>query len=424
MLGKSPVTEDVGRRQKPSLRAEAHATTPMPALFAALDMEAGEPPIRRCSRILKPDSLEHMKLALIAAIPFLATLVLEGSDRPGVSNQRKINVVAIGSDGRPVTDLRESDFQIYEDGKPEKISFFRFTGEAPRRATVILIDLLSDRTLSDAVIGAQVAATLEKVKSSEDIYLYFLTPAGVLYPIRALPEPGSEATSAPAPWTKAIDEAVRKFALVKPLDNHDLQIRFDSTFASLQALDYQMQLFAGRKTLVWVSHGLPLRGPSMTRTFLNFSDPVRRLAEHLERDQIAVYPVRQSLAGDDAVGTESSQTLDLFASITGRRMYQTDAAGDAIQRAWVDSLGNYQVMYETTSLNADGRQHKVEAICGRKDVRLLTEREFYGFELPAQSEIEGRAVENAAQSPIDAGEIGSSLRIGGRVWWRFLRRCP
>ncbi len=344
-----------------------------------------------------------MKLALAAVIALLGTLALGGSNRPGMPKLRKINVAAIASDGRPVPDLRESDFQIYEDGQPQKIAFFRFTGgAASRHATVILIDLLSDRTLSDAVIGAQVAATLEKLKSSDDLYLYFLTSAGALYPIRALPEPGSEPTSAAVSWTKTIDEAVRKFAVVKPLDNHDLQIRFNSTFAALQALDYQMQLIPGRKNLVWVGHGLPLRGPSMTRTFLDFTDPVRRLAEHLRRDQIAVYTVQQSLAGEAPVGTENSQTLDLFASISGGRMYQTDAVGDAIQQAGIDSRGNYQILYETAPLSADGRQHKVEAICARKDVRLLTEREFYVFE---QGDIEGRAFENAAQSPLDAAEI-------------------
>jgi VWFA-related protein len=343
----------------------------------------------------------------MGAIALLCAFGLNGSNSPAILSLKKLNIVAVDSDGQPVTNLRVSDFQIYEDGKLEKIAFFRF---APKHATVVLIDLLNDRVLSDAVISTQVGTTLKKLASSDDLYLYFLTSQGDLYPIHALPEPGLTGKSAAEPWTRnatvAIDEAVRKFAGFKPLDDHDLQIRFNLTFAALEKLDYQMQLIPGGKNLVWITHGLPLRGPSMTRTFLDFTEPVRRLAEQLKRDQIAVYTVQQSMSGAEPVGTESSQTLDLFTNISGGRAYQTERSDDAIQQARNDAMGSYEIAYYTESLNSDRKTHKILATCARKDVRLLTEREFDAIETQPQSHIEGRAFENASQSPIDSGEIG------------------
>ena len=57
----------------------------------------------------------------------------------------KLNVAAVDSQGQPVRGLQSSDFQLQVDGKSRPITFFRFTGGAPLRPTVILIDLLSDR---------------------------------------------------------------------------------------------------------------------------------------------------------------------------------------------------------------------------------------------------------------------------------------
>lgn len=74
-----------------------------------------------------------------------------------------LNVVAVDNHGRPVKDLRADDFRITDDGKPQKIVFFRHkdsaswqvpaplpnqssnrTGANVPHATVILFDLLNE----------------------------------------------------------------------------------------------------------------------------------------------------------------------------------------------------------------------------------------------------------------------------------------
>jgi hypothetical protein len=76
----------------------------------------------------------------------------------------------------------------------------------------------------------------------------------------------------------------------------------------------QMAEVSGRKNLVWVTHGVPIDGHSA------------------------------------AVGTAAPRTISFRA--------------------------NYEIAYYTTSLNGNGKHHKIRVICERKDVHLQTEHEF------------------------------------------------
>src|SRR5580658_9150255 len=119
-----------------------------------------------------------MKYTFIMAVTLWSALAaLEGSGSPAISSLKKLNVAAVDADGQPVTDLQASDFQVLEDGKQKNIAFLRFTGGkanpvalkageysnrtgVPAQATVILVDLLSDRLLSGGVIGKEIGDAL------------------------------------------------------------------------------------------------------------------------------------------------------------------------------------------------------------------------------------------------------------------------
>jgi len=365
-----------------------------------------------------------MKCAFIAAATILCAL--GANDAPAL---KKLNVAAVDASGQAVPDLRASDFQVLEDGKAKSIAFFRFTGGKampaalgpgqvsnrtgiPSQATVILIDLLSDRFLSGGIMGKEIGDTLQKLETSDDVYLYFLTSRGDVFPVRGLPEPGSEEVAAAEPWTRnagsMVDLAVKQLVGLKPVDDRDIEIRFKETANALDSLGRQMWQIPGRKNVVWVTHGVRLIGRSLSGQLLDFTNPVRRLGENFEQEQIAVYTVQQSAhgAGEDLV-TEGGQTLDLFASLAGGRMYRTDDASAAIKDARTDSKGNYRIGYETEALNGNGKHHKIKVICTRKGVRLQTETEFYALGTPASADDFERAIlETAAASPLDATEIG------------------
>ena len=381
-----------------------------------------------------------MKGVLVAAAILLwAVAVATASKATPPAGLIKLNVAALDAQGQPVTGLRSADFHLQEDGKPRDIVFLRFTGgqtlaakpgpgEYSNRAgaashtTVVLIDLLSDRIMGDSTISREITDALKNLESSEDLYLYILTPRGDLYPIHPLPKPDTEVMPPAEPWTRLIaplmQAAIKNLFAIKPVDDRDIAVRFNLTVQAMRELGGQMGEVSGRKNLVWVSHGFPIYGYSISgQGRLDFTKPLQSLCQGLQQAQIAVYTVDQSMAGAaEGVGTTSVETLEEFTGITGGRGYTSDRAGEAIEQARTDSRANYEIAYYSTSPNSDGKHHKIRVTCARKEVRLQTEHEFYSFGPPvspggpstgaAGSSESPMEVQVAAHSPFDATDIG------------------
>jgi VWFA-related protein len=337
----------------------------------------------------------------------------------------KINVVALDHQGEPVSGLQSADFQIQEDGKTRNIAFFHFTGDqplqpkkpdgrevsnrggAPPRATVILIDLLSDRMLSGAIISDQLQRAFKNLESGEGLYLYFLTSGGELFPIHALPKPDTVLTAADgASWIQdlgpKLQNALKTLVGIRPVDDRDSKVRFDLTMHALRELGAGMQLISGRKNLVWVTRGLPLNGRSISaQGIVDFTVPLRVVCEMFQRAEIAVYPVGALLA------TEDAQTLDEISSLTGGRKYGYGEVGEAVKQARMDSRANYEIAYYSNAEKPDAKHHKLKVTCTHKDVRLETVPGFYDLLNPAKpSDLEQLALQLAIHSPFDATGIG------------------
>ena len=158
-----------------------------------------------------------------------------------------------------------------------------------------------------------------------------------------------------------------------------------------------------------MTHGVPLNGVSVSEQGrVDFTNPLRLVCQELERVQVVVYPVAESTSGAAAaLVTESEQSLEEFASITGGRMYRSGGVGEALRQAMTDARANYEIGYYSEQAKPDGKHHKLRVICARKEVRLLTEPGFYAVFGPEQpADVERNATLIAAHSPFDATEIG------------------
>jgi hypothetical protein len=188
-----------------------------------------------------------MKCALIAAAMLLCAFgAATASKAIQPAKLVKLNVVALDAQGQPATGLHNTDFQLQEDGKPRDIAFFRFTGGQPlpakpepgeysnragatSHATVVLIDLLNDRLMSDSTIGREITDALKNLESSEGLYLYFLTPRGDLYPVHPLPKFDTAMTPDAEPWTRNIAPAGRWRKYRDVRTSSGLRMAFQST---------------------------------------------------------------------------------------------------------------------------------------------------------------------------------------------------
>ncbi|HEY1221036.1 MAG: VWA domain-containing protein [Bryobacteraceae bacterium] len=370
------------------------------------------------------------KCAVAAAATLLCAFPSAAETQPVKLN--KLNVVALDAKGQPVTGLTSADFRLLEDGKPQNIAFFRFTGDRPLLAkpdpgeysnragaaphvTVVLIDLFNEPIVSETTIGREVGDSLKNLESGDGLYLYILTPRGELHPIRPLPKPDTEVTPDAESWTQNVDptlqSALRDLIGLRRVDDFDLTSRFDMTMDAMRDLGSQMAQASGRKSLVWVTHGIPLIGYSTSaQSGVNFTNRVRWFSERLEQSQIVVYTA-ESMAVPAA-----AETLDEFTGITGGREYSSSRAGEAIQQARTDSRANYEIAYYAAPTSPDEKHRKIRLTCGHKEVRLQTARVFYPVPprvLPNGFTPSGfhfrevpREVDTAAHSPFDSTEIG------------------
>jgi hypothetical protein len=205
-----------------------------------------------------------------------------------------------------------------------------------------------------------------------------------------------------------LQDALKNVFSLRPVDERDIVVRFDLTVKAMREIGGQLRLLSGRKNLVWVTHGVPLYGLSISAQGpVDFSIPLRQLCGALERAQIVVYPVEQSMSGAAApMGTESDQTLDEFSGDTGGRSYRSGGVGEAIQQAMTASRGNYQIAYYSPATKQDGKRHKLRVTCARKEVHVETEVGFYVSPLPSPADRERSAFDAELASPFEATEIG------------------
>ena len=340
----------------------------------------------------------------------------------------KLDVAATDFTGHPIADLRPADVQLREDTKPRPIVFFRYAGS--QRATIPRVDgefvnrpaaapliILLDRwngnqianqgLMSTAAERREIDAALQKLKSMDNVYIYFLTNHGELFPVRPLPGTDGDLRVAPAPSPDelvATLDAAAKGTL--GFRDREPDLRMFTTFLALDQLASQAASIAGRKNLIWITQGTPLIGPREpgSNEVVDFTPHQAVLAA---RAQLAVYIVAQSAkgAGVDLSNPMWAQ-LQKFSALTGGRSYASDAAGQAIAEALTDSGATYRIAYDSQVSEADRKEHKIRLDAKRKGVRLLTREGFAGDAEPDPDQVEDTAFRNGRRSPLDATQIG------------------
>jgi len=320
-----------------------------------------------------------------------------------------LNVVAVDAHGYPVTDLTSGDFQIADDGNPQKISFFRHRDEkpepaeslkpnqfsnrvpgAPTHATLILFDLLNETVGERGKASSELIRFLQPLGAANDLYLYLLSTDNVVYPVRGLVD--AYLGGSAAPWTAQIkpllDAAMRQAVSIRPPNSPPPSQVFRFPDRALNTLTMELSRIPGRKNIIWITGGggggrIPLGN-------------TREYAEYLVRSDVAIYPVPQTLIDLD---------LNEFAGLTGGRPNQGKEIGAAIKEARNDLRVSYQIGYFPPTLDRTGEFHKLRITCKRKGVRIQARTGYYPGMDSTQAD-SGQAIDSAISMPFDAAEIG------------------
>jgi VWFA-related protein len=348
------------------------------------------------------------------------------------SGQRLVtlNVAATDAKGDPVTDLQAGDMQVREDGKVQPIVFFRFAGSkrtvaapAPGQfinrpappAMFILLDRWNERIITAASGWNDVDTALQHQESVDRVFIYILTSRGDLFPVHSLPVTAADLRAAsepsPADLIAKLNDAVRKLNGLRNVDVRDPVVRVNTTWQALESLLNQMATIAGRKSLIWVTHGVPLTARTLTGDIMDITPQVRGLSAGAAQYHVAIYTVAQSEAGAGAdVGSRTQETLQMVAALTGGRFYSSGGADRAIADAITDARGNYRVAYYSAIRDKGHKEHKIRVEATRKGVHLSTQDAYPGDIAPVDPDKkEEFAFGSACRSAFDATEIG--LRV-------------
>jgi len=342
-----------------------------------------------------------------------------------------LNVVALDNKDRPVEDLSAEDFQVTDNGKPQPILFFRhndkrleapaetgprvFTNRPagrPAHATAILLDFLNESFSAGGTAQEEVLKALSRVESGDELYLYILTRDGRLYPVRDIPASDGDWTAHARPMVeKAIKET---FSLRSP--NMTIVERVVLTYGGLEVLARKLGAVPGRKSLVWITHGLPISVRDAAGEYVDFQPYLRELSATFARFNAAIYPVMQVPPGMAMAGSEEAQysgmgskeTLSQFAELTGGRTKGDTDIGLVVRQAIGDTRTSYQIGYRPPESNWDGKYHKIKVTCVRKGVKVQAKTGYYAAE--GQKPESQEAIDALVKGAGNSAEIGMTVR--------------
>ncbi|HZY60106.1 MAG TPA: VWA domain-containing protein, partial [Candidatus Binataceae bacterium] len=324
------------------------------------------------------------------------------------------------SQGHPVSDLTAAELQVTDQGKTQPIASFRKDTRRPSVATspsefsnrpaalnnvhVILFDLLNLDMAARKPATDQIVRALEHLEVSESVYLYLVNLSGELVRVRALPESMTDLRAAGAPWTTdaraLLEKAIGPVAAMRPVFERDIALRVKTTYNSLEIVAGRLALLPGRKTIDWITAGVPRSFPLENGQIFDCIPNLRQAAGKIAQANVSVNPVSQLLA---STGPENLQTLQEFADLTGGKLYQ----GGDIERAIPDTIeasrSVYRVQYAPPGGNWDGKFHKVRVTATRKGVNIQSEQ---GYTADKQAPAASDRTAALFQNPFDASDIG------------------
>jgi len=261
----------------------------------------------------------------IAFLGALATLAPAQNDSVIRVNTRLVEIDVVVSDhGNPVGGLKQSDFTILDNGKPQRISEFsaktkltrpevrplparaianraNTLGEEPVETTVLLWDVINTDIADQAWVRQQVLKYMKTMRAGERIALYRLAKnLKVLQDFTGDPERLRVAlngvnpeqsvnlsagnlgdtsgtadlpTDDPATQAALADLNASQQTAAMEMQWYALRDRALITFGALQTIADHLDGLRGRKKLIWVSGAFPAVVTTQTARFVGASGP-------------------------------------------------------------------------------------------------------------------------------------------------------
>jgi VWFA-related protein len=364
--------------------------------------------------------------------------------RAGVKVVR-VDVTVTTSGDKPLTDLEPADFEVNEDGVPQKVDtaqFFRLDGQPKPGGETSLAIRSRDHGLAEAArddvrlfviflddyhIDRLPSVTIP-LRRELSAFLSRLQPTDVV----AIVDPLT--TNLAIKFTRDIGELlqivstfegrhneifpIKNAAEEAQLKSGDVErLRAQVTLSALESLCvYLGGLREGRKTIVFISQGPPLEFGSGSADM-----DLRETIKAASRANVTISVVDPRGLG---AATRPADSMYRLANETGgRTVFNSNNFEVGLREVITDASAYYLIGYTPTRVEDDGKFHKISVKVKRPGARVRARE---GYWAPSQKQIEA-AVEaaNKPQVPGVANAKRAMARLeprGGAQAWIGLSR--
>ena len=337
--------------------------------------------------------------------------------RAGVKLVR-VDVTVTGKGDQPVADLTPADFEVEEDGVPQKVEqlqFVRLDGRRPAGDEVSL------------EIRSQEQAEAEAGRDDVRVFAIFLDDYHVdkapqitiplrqglslfinrLWPTDLVAMMDPLTTLSALRFTRSKSElqaVVNKFEgrqgeifpVKSVMEEAQLmrgdirRVRAQVTFSALAALTMKLGgMREGRKSIIFVSQGPPTYLGSRDG---NLQDEMRTIVEAANRGNVAIYPLDPTGLSMEMRLGDKGTLYQLAAETGGRTIVNTNNFAGGLERVFADNTAYYVLGYTPTRTEDDGKYHKITVKVKRSGTRVLARQ---GYFAPSSKELEAAAVASA-----------------------------
>ena len=381
-------------------------------------------------------------------------------------NTRLVEVdVVVHSKGSIVADLKQDDFTVLDNGKPQKIASFNVvsskttsgksvslppgavsnriitSGSEPAGTTIVLYDTLNT-VPEDQSYGRQALVKyLSTLRRGDHFALYSLNKTlSVIQDFtddpdrirraarRASPEASVDQTAddlaadllASAPdLGDDIANGMQQNATMLMLDAAQVN-RAVITGKALELIAKHLQGLPGRKKLIWISSSFAAQTTDIrshngkpTIEHKDFGPEIEKAVHALNDANVAVYPIDPKPIDAVAFLRPGIDAMNLFAGGTGgRAFYVINDIAAAIKTAVEDTEITYSLGFYPGDIKLDGSYHSLSVKVARKGMDLRARKGYFATDLKQPTEKQTlESLRDIFETPLEATGIGMTARL-------------
>ena len=320
-----------------------------------------------------------------------------------------VDVTATDSTGRPVQGLKQSDFSLFEDGKPQAIHNFEevtevgvpalpqlpphtYTNLQPEASSaainILLLDFANEAPIDSTNLN-QLRNSTQMQHYVKDAALRALDhmPVGTRVMIVSMTNHLRilQSLTSDVEMLKAVIEAApldldgngNKECVQADMRNRMVLESFDQIAADVLPIK-------GRKNLLWVTVGIPaITDPNERPKCLpDYTSALLHSYGLLNQSQVAVYPI--DARGLTSLDRQSGAILSMEAvaeATGGMAYYNNNNIREAMTKALDNGANYYSMAYIPPNAKYDGKYHKIEVKVDRPGINLVFRKGYYADDL-------------------------------------------